>query len=151
MSINDNKDITTSISRIQHSNNASAQGDCSYLPVISLNSNRTRINHHNDYPISPNNFKNKELFQSNFACGEPKQYQVHVSTSSATFIIPSSSELTIQHDIQSIQNRSELLTLTKASNNHQESLILKKHWILMTFVVGMIIIFITITILNIIR
>ena len=132
--------------------NTGARGDCIYLPLISMISERAILDFNDNktkHSESTVDFEypTDKCFRSDLASGDP---EVCFSTSSATFIVSSSSpsEIIIQQDNQNIHNASntnmELFPSTRSSNNHQEQLWYKKHWIPMTIIIGIIIIFITI-------
>jgi hypothetical protein len=133
---------------ISENANQGARGDCLYLPVIS---NRTIFNStddKNEYADSSLNFecKTDHCFRSNLASGEPEQKHVCFSTSSATFIVSSSppSEITIEQNNDNIihsNTNMELFISRKECNQH---LWVKKHWISVTIIAGIVVIFIII-------
>ncbi|CAF1248228.1 unnamed protein product [Rotaria sordida] len=168
MSIDNNKlwktEIITPISNIQNTNNTGARGDCVDLPIISMISNRIihdSIDDKNEHLISSVNFENQieDYFQSNLACGEPEKHKVCVSTSSATFIVSSSSplDMTVQPDDHNIQDmihlhtNRELFMQERIADNHQQSLGIRQYWILATIITGIFMILITIITISIIH
>ena len=150
MSIDNDKfrraQIVTSTTSKQNVNKG-AQGDCLYLPVISMISNSTSYDSSDDKEYITDN-----CFRSNVVRNESKENQVCFSTSSATFIVSSSppSNKTIEQDAYNIHNmidsntNTELLTPTRTFYNPQHRLSFRQHWISVTVITGIIVIFIII-------
>jgi hypothetical protein len=152
---NDNLEIITPITSKQNVNTG-AQGDCLYLPVISMISHGTSYDFNDDKESSE--YITDNCFRSNLVINESKESQVCFSTSSATFIVSSTtpSNKTRQQDAYNIHNviysdtDMELLTPTRICHDHQHQLWFRQHWISITVITGIIVTFIIIIIITII-
>ena len=135
-------DMVTPITSKQNVNTG-AQGDCFYLPVISMISNRSSYDSTSD--------KNEHLryvtdncCRSNLTSNE--QNDICFSTSSATFIVSSSSppvEITLPQDDHIIYSSTDK-ELSKLTRTFHHQLWFKQHWMSVVAITGIIVIFITI-------
>ncbi len=125
--------------------NTGARGDCVYVPV---HSNRIICNSIDDKNASLHfDYKTDRCFRSNLASGEPEQNQVCFSTSSATFIVSPSSEITKEHTIDDIiHSNTNPASMKECNNDHEKHVWFKEHWISVTIIIGIIIISIIIII-----
>jgi hypothetical protein len=151
-------EIVTPITSKQNVNTG-AQGDCLYLPVISMISNSTSYDSSGDKESSLNlEYITDNCFRSNLISSESKENQVCFLTSSATFIVPSPpSNKPIQQDAYNTHNMIDsntsmkLLTSTRTCHDHQQQLwFIRQHWISVTIITGIIVIFIIIITITII-
>jgi hypothetical protein len=150
-------EIAKSLSSIQNANTG-AQGDCLYLSSVSKISTRTIFdstddkNKHSESLLSLE-YISDSCHRSNLASGEPEHHEIGFPTSSATFIV-SSSQMKIQQEDNKCQNMTHSDTSRMLSEpvdinsivciDKQAQIWFKQHWISITVITGMIVIFITI-------